>query len=218
MNYPGKGFIPVMLTPFLENGEIDYDGLTELTEFYLASGATGLFANCLSSEMFELTPQERIKVTQHVVKVASDGVPVVTTGTFGSAVEKQADFIDQIYQTGVQAVIMITSSLANEDEPDEVFNERIFELLHRTGKIPLGFYECPVPYKRVLSPQQLKLFIPTGRITYHKDTCLNIEQVRAKVAVGKGYAFGLYDAYLVHAVESLKAGSAGLSCIQGNFF
>ncbi len=30
--------------------------------------------------------------------------------------------------------------------------------------------------------------------------------------------FGLYDAYMVHAIESLKAGSAGLSCIQGNFF
>ncbi|MGD1890341.1 MAG: dihydrodipicolinate synthase family protein [Cyclobacteriaceae bacterium] len=218
MNYLEKGFIPVMLTPFLENGEVDYDGLTQLTEFYLASGANGLFANCLSSEMFELTPRERIKVTQHVVNVANNRVPVVATGTFGSAIEKQADFINQIYQTGVQAVIMITGLLANEDESDEVLNERIFELLNRTGKIPLGFYECPVPYKRVLSPEQLSLFIPTGRITYHKDTCLNSEQVRAKVAAGKGYNFGLYDAYLVHAVASLKAGSAGLSCIQGNFF
>ena len=218
MNYLEKGFIPVMLTPFLENGEVDYDGLTQLTEFYLASGANGLFANCLSSEMFELTPRERIKVTLHVVNVANNRVPVVATGTFGSAIEKQADFINQIYQTGVQAVIMITGLLANEDESDEVLNERIFELLNRTGKIPLGFYECPVPYKRVLSPEQLSLFIPTGRITYHKDTCLNSEQVRAKVAAGKGYNFGLYDAYLVHAVASLKAGSAGLSCIQGNFF
>ncbi|WKN42080.1 dihydrodipicolinate synthase family protein [Tunicatimonas pelagia] len=218
MNYFRKGFIPVMLTPFSENREVDYDGLTRLTEFYLASGATGLFANCLSSEMFELTPQERIKITQHVVKVVSNRVPVVSTGTFGSTVQEQADFIHQIYQTGVQAVIMITGLLANEDESNEVFNERVFDMLHRTDKIPLGFYECPIPYKRMLSPQQLKLFIPTGRITYHKDTCLNIEQVRAKVAAGKGYAFGLYDAYLVHAVESLKAGSAGLSCIQGNFF
>lgn len=218
MNYLGKGFIPVMLTPFLENGEVDYVGVTRLTEFYLASGATGLFANCLSSEMFELTPQERIKVTQHVVNVVNDRVPVVATGTFGSTVDQQADFINQVYQTGVQAVIMITGLLANEDELDEVFNERIFELLHRTGKIPLGFYECPVPYKRVLSPEQLSLFIPTGRITYHKDTCLDIEQVKAKVAAGKGYNFGLYDAYLVHAVASLRAGSAGLSCIQGNFF
>ncbi|MGB3587059.1 MAG: dihydrodipicolinate synthase family protein, partial [Tunicatimonas sp.] len=218
MTYQEKGFIPVMLTPFQENGEVDYDGLTRLTEFYLASGAAGLFTNCLSSEMFELTPQERIKVTQHVVKIANGRVAVVATGTFGSTIEKQADFINQIYQTGVQAVIMITGLLANENESDEVFNERVFDLLHRTGRIPLGFYECPVPYKRVLSPEQLKLFIPAGRITYHKDTCLDIEQVKAKVAAGKAYNFGLYDAYLVHAVESLKAGSAGLSCIQGNFF
>jgi len=207
-----------MLTPFQENGEVDYDGLTRLTEFYVQAGATGLFANCLSSEMFELTPQERIRVTQHVVKVANDRVPVVATGTFGSTIEKQSDFVDQIYQTGVQAVIIITGLLTNENESDEVFNERVFNLLHHTNKIPLGFYECPVPYKRVLSPEQLNLFISTGRITYHKDTCLNIDQVRAKIATGLGYDFGLYDAYLVHAVESLKAGSAGLSCIQGNFF
>jgi len=35
---------------------------------------------------------------------------------------------------------------------------------------------------------------------------------------GQEYNFGLYDAYMKHAVESLKAGSAGLSCIQGNYF
>lgn len=31
-------------------------------------------------------------------------------------------------------------------------------------------------------------------------------------------SFGLYDAYMGHAVKSLRAGAAGLSCIQGNFF
>jgi 4-hydroxy-tetrahydrodipicolinate synthase len=30
-----KGFIPVMLTPFKNNGDIDYDILTQLTEIYL---------------------------------------------------------------------------------------------------------------------------------------------------------------------------------------
>jgi 4-hydroxy-tetrahydrodipicolinate synthase len=54
-----KGFIPVMLTPFKNNGAIDYDALTKLTEFYLEAGAAGLFANCLSSEMYELEPDER---------------------------------------------------------------------------------------------------------------------------------------------------------------
>ncbi|RZJ89994.1 MAG: dihydrodipicolinate synthase family protein, partial [Chryseobacterium sp.] len=56
-----KGFIPVMLTPFLSNGNIDYPALTQLTEIYLQAGASGLFANCLSSEMFELSDEERIQ-------------------------------------------------------------------------------------------------------------------------------------------------------------
>lgn len=213
-----QGFIPVMLTPFKENGEIDYDALTQLTEFYLEAGAVGLFANCLSSEMFELTDEERIKSVQHVVKVANGAVPVVATGTFGGSVKQQAEFTKQIYQTGIDAVIVITSLLADENETDAVFNDRIFSLMDQTEQIPLGFYECPVPYKRILKASQLADFLKTGRVIYHKDTSLDIEQVNTKIEVGKGYNFGLYDAYMGHAVASLKAGSAGLSCIQGNFF
>jgi 4-hydroxy-tetrahydrodipicolinate synthase len=114
---------------------------------------------------------------------------------------------------------LITSLLADKDESNQAFEDRVFELFDQTEDIPLGFYECPDPYKRVLSPEQLIRFVSTGRIIYHKDTCLDIAQVREKLkAVDKNPNFGLYDAYMAHAVDSLKAGSAGLSCIQGNFF
>ncbi|ANE53444.1 dihydrodipicolinate synthase family protein [Flavisolibacter tropicus] len=213
-----KGFIPVMLTPYTATGKVDYDGLTQLTEYYLQAGARGLFANCLSSEMYELTEEERIHVVKHVVKVANGTVPVVATGTFDKTLEKQAEFIKRINDTGTQAVIAITSIIAEKQESDEVFNERVFKLLEATEDIPIGFYECPVPYKRLLSAQQLALFVKTGRVTYHKDTCLDITQVREKIKAGEGHSFGLYDAYMVNAVKSLKAGAAGLSCIQGNYF
>ncbi len=214
-----KGFIPVMLTPFKSNGEIDYNILTQLTEVYLEAGASGLFANCLSSEMFELTDEERIQAIKHVIKVVNNKVPVVATGTFGGEISKQADFVKRVNDTGTHAVILITSLLAGEKEPEEVFNERVFSLLDQTPGIPLGFYECPEPFKRVLSAGQLKSFVETGRVIYHKDTCLDINQVREKLKATEGFpAFGLYDAYMVHAVESLEAGSAGLSCIQGNYF
>ena len=214
-----KGFIPVMLTPFTDTGAIDFNALTGLTEFYLEAGAAGLFANCLSSEMFELDEKERIQLIEHVLKVTNGTVPVVATGTFGGPIAEQAEFVKKVADTGVQAVIGITGLLANEDESDEVFNGRVEELMQLTGNIPLGFYECPVPYKRLISPGQLEKFVSTGRVTYHKDTCLDIEQIKAKLKATEGNAgFGLYDAYMAHAVESLKAGSAGLSCIQGNYF
>ncbi len=213
-----KGFIPVMLTPFLSNGNIDYKALTQLTEIYLQAGAAGLFANCLSSEMFELTAPERIQAIKHVINVVGGEVPVIATGTFGGEITKQADFVKRVNEVGVEAVIAISSLLAAEEESDEVFENNVFELLRQINDIPIGFYECPVPYKRVLKPKQLQQFVQTGRVIYHKDTSLDLDQIKEKIDLTKRYTFGLYDAYMVHAVDSLKAGSAGLSCIQGNYF
>lgn len=212
-------FIPVMLTPFKENGEIDLNGLTQLIQLYLQAGAKGLFANCQSSEMFQLSDEERLLIVKHTLKVADGKVPVVAVGNFGKTIANQADFIHKIHDTGVKAVIIVTGLVAKEHESDEVFDERIFELFNLTGKIPLGFYECPEPYKKILTAEQLKKFVATGRIIYHKDTCLDIEMIKEKLKATKDIdSFGLYDAYAVNAVASLEAGAAGLSCIQGNFF
>jgi 4-hydroxy-tetrahydrodipicolinate synthase len=213
-----QGFIPVMLTPFLESGEVDYEGLRSLTDLYLEAGAAGLFANCLSSEMYELSEQERLDVTRTVVEQAAGRVPVVATGTFGGPIEEQAQFVKRIYSTGVQAVIVISGLLADESESDEVFTERAMELISLTEDIPLGFYECPVPYKRLINSDVLAALVKTGRVVYHKDTCLDIEEVKRRINVAKDYKFGLYDAYMVNAVASLQAGAAGLSCIQGNIY
>ncbi len=219
MHKQQKGYVPVMLTPFQEStGAVDYIGLTRLTELYLGAGVAGLFANCLSSEMYELSEEERLQTVKHVLNIVDGAVPVVAAGTFGGPLKQQADFIKQMYDTGVQGVVIITGIIAEESESDEVLDDRIFQLLELTGNVPLGLYECPVPYKRIISAAQLKQFVATNRMVYLKDTCLDIVQVKAKLAAVNGYNFGLYDAFAEHAVESLKAGSAGLSCIQGNFF
>lgn len=207
-----------MVTPYDESGNIDFDGLTNLTEYYIAAGARGLFANCLSSEMYVLTPAERIAITQHVVKVVNDRVPVVATGSFARDTTAMSEFIKTIYDTGVKSVILTTSMLAEEGEGDDLFKQRFETILNKTGDITFGFYECPVPYKRVVSAELFKCLVESKRVCYLKDTSLDINLVREKNKIGASYNFGLYDAYMVHAVESLSSGSAGLSCIQGNYF
>lgn len=214
-----KEFIPVMLTPFKENGKIDLDGLANLTELYLEAGVKGLFANCQSSEMFQLTNDERLAIIQHTVKITDGKVPVVAVGNFGKTIQEQADFINKVNDTGVKAVIIVTGMIAKENESNDVFDERMFELFKLTDAIPLGFYECPKPYKRLLTSEQLGKFVNTGRIIYHKDTCLDLELIKQKIKATKTFpSFGLYDAYAVNALSSLESGAAGLSCIQGNFF
>ncbi|MFT3902639.1 MAG: dihydrodipicolinate synthase family protein [Niabella sp.] len=219
MSVSEKGFIPVMLTPFKEDGSIDFNVLEDLTEFYIKSGAKGLFANCQSSEMFELSAAERLSLIKHVVDFAKGRVPVVASGNFGDSISEQADCVKQVYGLGVQAVILLTNQLVGEASDEAELKRNIYELLSLTEGIPVGFYECPIPYKIIMPPQLLKELVDTGRVTYHKDTSLDIVQVSEKNRLcASASDFGLYDAYMVHAVRSLKSGSAGLSCIQGNYF
>lgn len=214
-----KKYVPVMLMPFQEDKTIDYKSLDELVDLYLDAGAGGLFANCLSSEMFDLSKEEMLRSVAFIVEKVNGRVPVVATGTFDEPVEDQARFVKEMYATGVESVIVITGLLAAETDDEATFRANVGKLLALTDNVPLGFYECPVPYKRLIQADFLGELVASGRVNYHKDTCLDIDSVRQKLAATRDYPrFGLYDAYMVHAVDSLRAGSAGLSCIQGNYF
>jgi 4-hydroxy-tetrahydrodipicolinate synthase len=213
-----RGFIPVMLTPFHDDLSVDYSTLQKLCDYYIVKGAVGLFANCLSSEMYELSPEERLEVIKTVVNQTAGRVPVVATGTFQGTIEDMASFSNLVYGAGVDTVIILNNQFVSAEESDTVFLERIRRWMELTPGVPFGIYECPVPYKRLVSIPVLQELLATGRLFYHKDTSLNLEQVRAKIQAGSGARFGVYDAYMVHAKASLEAGSMGLSCIQGNFF
>lgn len=212
------GLWPVMLTPFLENNQVDYDGLRTLTDFYIRTGAQGLFSNCLSSEMFQLTSEERLRVIRTVIETVQSKVPVVASGTFGSDLKKCSEFIKQVYDTGVDAVIVITNQLVQMEQSDEVFKRNIELLLKLTGDIPLGLYECPDPYKRLLSPELMRWMGQTGRFLYHKDTSCDPVAIRSKLQAIQGTKLALYNANTITALTSMEDGAKGISPIGANLY
>jgi len=168
--------------------------------------------------MYSISEDERLELTRHVVRYVNGRVPVVATGSFGLTIKDKALFTQQIYDTGVDSVIMITGHFANIDEPDSTLLQRFDELFSLTGNIPLGLYECPAPYKRIITPEILETLLATNRLIYHKDTSCNVEQVRAKLAVTAGSRLEFYDAHTPNAVASMQMGAAGMSSISGNFY
>jgi 4-hydroxy-tetrahydrodipicolinate synthase len=213
-----KKFVPVMVTPFEQNGKIDIDGLRRLIDFYLAAGVKGFFANCLSSEMYHLTEEERLTLTRHVASHVKGAVPVVATGSFGSTMAEQVEFAKKIYDTGINAVILITSHYAAKEESDSVLLRNIERMLELTDNIPMGLYECPSPYKRIISPSVFKSLLETKRMIYHKDTSIDQEKVKAKLDLIKNNPLEFYDAHTENATFSLQHGAKGLSAISGNFY
>jgi 4-hydroxy-tetrahydrodipicolinate synthase len=212
------GLWPVMLTPFRENMEVDIDGLRRLTQFYIDAGAAGLFANCLSSEMYQLTEVERLKVIETVVSQSGGRVPVVATGSFSDDADTATAFIKRVADAGTAAVVLITSIIVLPQENDAVLKSRLETIIGKTEGIPLGLYECPVPYKRLVTPEILQWLSGTGRFSYHKDTSCDPAAIDKKVKAMQGTGFTLYNADTPTAIDSLVSGAGGISPIAANFY
>jgi len=213
-----NGVWPVMLTSFTKEGEVDYPALEKLVEWYIANGVDGLFAVCQSSEMFFLTLEERLKIAECVVRSSAGRVPVIASGHVSDSMEDQITEINAMAKTGVDAVILITNRLAKEDESDEIWRSNCEKLLEGIdSEIPLGFYECPYPYKRLISVENIKWCAKTGRFYFLKDTCCNLEQIKEKLEAIKGTNLKLYNANSTTLLDSLRCGAAGFSGVMANF-
>ncbi len=211
-----SGVWPTMITPFTESGAIDERALHELVAWYLERGVSGLFAVCLSSEMFTLTPAERVKLASTIVDLAAGRVPVIASAVGSGEIEKQAEEVRRMADTGVDAVVLLTNRLALPDESDDAWRsntERLLEELQ--DDIVLGLYECPVPYKRVLSPELLAWCAETGRFVFLKDTCCNVALMRAKMKAAP--EIHLFNANATTLLASLLDGAAGYSGVMANF-
>jgi 4-hydroxy-tetrahydrodipicolinate synthase len=215
-----KKFVPVMITPFNLKAKVDLDAVSTLIDFYLAAGVKGFFANCLSSEMYSITEDERLELTKHVVKYVNGRVPVVATASFGLTIDDKAEFTKKIYDTGIDAAILITGHYANIEDSDEVLLKNFERMFKLTGNIPLGMYECPAPYKRIIGPDVFTTLLSANRLIYHKDTSIDLEKVKAKLDIVKETKNNLefYDAHSPNAMYSLQMGAKGMSSISGNFY
>jgi 4-hydroxy-tetrahydrodipicolinate synthase len=212
------GVWPVMLTPFLPDRSIDWTTVDALVELYVAAGAAGLFAVAQSAEMFQLTEEERVALAERVVRSAAGRVPVVAAGAFGPTPQRQAAMVHRLAATGVRAVVLLSNQLADDGESDEDWRARAEALLAATDGIDLGLYECPTPYKRILTPATLGWAASTGRFVFHKDTCLIGTQIRSKLAAVRGTRLRLFNAEMASLLESLQAGAYGFSGIAANYY
>ena len=74
-----NGVWPTMITPFREDGKIDYSMVEKLVEWYIERGVAGIFAVCQSSEMFFLTPDERRELAAFIVERVNGRARTIST-------------------------------------------------------------------------------------------------------------------------------------------
>lgn len=215
-HFPG-GVWPVMLTPFTKENEVDYQGLEALTEWYIREGCSGLFAVTQSSEMFFLSLEERIQITSFVKKIAAGRLPVIASGHVSASPPEQAEEIRRIAEAGADAVVLVTNRLAGQEESGKQWLMHLEELLKRIPDwIKLGLYECPYPYKKVMSEEMTEWCARSGRFYFLKDTSCDLESMKRKLRICEGTNLKLYNANTATLLESMRLGASGYSGVMAN--
>ena len=213
-----RGVWPVMLTPFDEQREIDWDSLKKLIDWYIKAGVNGLFANCQSSEMFFLSEAESLQLTRFVLDYVDGRVPVVASGHTACGVSQQIDQLGRMAETGVDSVILISNRLATPGEGDDVALATLEKITAAvTEKVGLGIYECPHPYKRLLSDEVVQWCAQSGRFTFIKDTCCRMDTISRRIELVKGSRVHIANANGQTLLPSLRAGAHGYSGVMTNF-
>ena len=214
------GVWPVVLTPFRPDGKIDFPAYRKLLEYYIAEGVAGLFAVCLSSELYQLTPSERLELAREAVAVSSGRVPVVACGYLGNTEAEKLQSVFDMAALGMDAVVIPVCLLVPQEAGDEALFAAFETLLAQTAEIRLGIYECPLPYHRLIPPQLLgrMAHLAGERLAFLKDTCCDPAAIAGKLRACAGTSLRLYNANLTTCLESLKLGAAGYSGTSANFY
>ena len=220
-----KDILTTMITPYKKDGSVDYETAVKYVDWYFENGLTGIFAVCQSSEIFYLTLEERVELNRRVYerakqleRISGRKFTVVSSGHISDTLEEQAKELNAIYESGTDALILITNRLDIHNEGDDVFIANAEKLLQQLpANAKLGLYECPHPYKRLVTPKILDWCLSTGRFYYMKDTCCDAEVMAQRSQQLKGSSFKLLNANCQTLLESMNNGGDGYCGIMCNF-
>lgn len=211
------GVYPTMVTPFTEDNKIDYNAVEALIGWYAEKGVDGIFAICQSSEIFFLSFEERLELLRFVIKHTPKNISVVASGHVADDLSQQIEEAKAFVQEGIDAYVFISNRFAGEDESDSIFLKNMEKAVGEIGDISFGIYECPYPYKRIMTPSVLKELASTGRFAFLKDTCCDPQMINEKLSAVEGMGLKIYNANSASLLETLKMGCAGFSGVMANF-
>lgn len=102
-----KGAGVALITPFHEDGSVNYEKLTEILEEQIAEGTDAIVAVGTTGEAATLTEDEHIEVVAYTVKVVNHRIPVIA-GTGSNCTATAIDLSKRAEQAGADGLLLVT--------------------------------------------------------------------------------------------------------------
>jgi 4-hydroxy-tetrahydrodipicolinate synthase len=200
-----KGAWPAMVTPYDDALRIDRGAYAALVGWYIAHGVGGLYANCLTSEMYLQDDAERLLLVRDAVTAAAGRVPVAATGNLGDTIEAHIALCRRVADAGADVVMLVVPEFYDSDADLEGY----FLTIADKVDAPLGLYECPVPRAYHLGIALVEKLARTGRFVAFKETSEDLAKIVTLLQATRGTPLALLQANTPYLLDATRAGAPG---------
>lgn len=200
-----KGLVPAPVTPFTEDGRVDYDAIQRLGS-WLGSleGIKGLVVLGHAGEGTFLAPQEQVDVIKAFVKSVNNKLPIIA-GITGEGTEVAAREAKRAKEAGAQAGLLYPSHgwLRFGYQPGAPQDR--YKAVYEVSKLPLILFQYPDNTKATYNLQTLLDIAAQPGVIAMKNGVRNMRRWDTEIPIFRRErpnvpVLTCHDEYLLHTV------------------
>ena len=211
-----KGLGTALITPFMEDGTIDFQSLSAMIEHQVDGGVDYLVIMGTTSEAPTITHEEQDQIIAHVVKQVAGRVPLVlgVGGNSTAAVVQRLGELRDRLLTDFAAILSVTPYY-NRPQQEGLYLH--FSAVAEASPVPVILYNVPKRTGVNLLPETTRRIYDahSQKIMGIKEACGSIEQFTETVNLSNG-DFSVISGDDDLAYEMMKAGGDGLISVASN--
>jgi 4-hydroxy-tetrahydrodipicolinate synthase len=203
------GSLVALVTPMLENGEIDYPALQGLIDWHIQENTDAIVVLGSTGEAATLTFKEREQILTQTVKHVDGRVPVIV-GTGTNCTTQTVDLTRQAALLGADAALVVTPYYNRPTQRGLIAH---FEAV-LDADLPIILYNVPSRTSVDMQPETVLTLAKHEKIIGIKEAS-TLERIMTLLETAPE-PFLIYSGDDINGLEAVKAGAAGVVTVAGN--
>lgn len=207
-----KGAGVAITTPFLANGEVDYDTFRDQIEYQIQNGTDAIIVCGTTGEASCLSHEEHLDCIKFCVEVVNKRIPVIA-GTGSNCTETAIYLSTEAEKYGVDGLLVVTPYYNKATQKGLIEH---YTMVANSVKLPIIMYNVPSRTGcNILPETAAKLCKNVPNIVGIKEASGDISQV-AKVALLCGNDIDIYSGNDDQIIPILALGGKGVISVLSN--
>ena len=134
-----RGLGIALITPFTENGAVDYDAMKRIVEYQLSNGADFLCILATTGETPCLTKQEKEDIKKYIIDLVAGRIPIL----MGCGSNNTSAVVDELQNGDFKGIDGILSVCPYYNKPSQEGLYQHFKAISSATSLPIVLYNVP---------------------------------------------------------------------------